>query len=71
MKILHTSDWHLGQQLFEYDRSEEQQDFLRQLCHWIAAEQPRRVDRVGRRVSLLQSFGSRPAVVHGCAGGIS
>lgn len=40
MKILHTSDWHLGQQLFEYDRSEEQQDFLRQLCHWVAAEQP-------------------------------
>ena len=40
MKILHTSDWHLGQQLFEYDRSEEQQDFLRQLCHWVATEQP-------------------------------
>lgn len=40
MKIIHTSDWHLGQQLFDYDRSEEQRDFLRQLRNWVAAEQP-------------------------------
>lgn len=40
MKIIHTSDWHLGQQLFDYDRSEEQRDFLRQLRDWVAAEQP-------------------------------
>lgn len=40
MKILHTSDWHLGHQLFEYDRSEEQQDFLRQLREMVLFEQP-------------------------------
>lgn len=40
MKILHTSDWHLGHQLFEYDRSEEQQDFLRQLREMVLCEQP-------------------------------
>lgn len=40
MKIIHTSDWHLGQQLFDYDRSEEQRDFLRQLRDRVAAEQP-------------------------------
>lgn len=38
MKIIHTSDWHLGQQLFDYDRGEEQRDFLRQLRDWVAAE---------------------------------
>lgn len=31
MKVLHTSDWHLGQVLFNYDRREEQSFFLRQL----------------------------------------
>ena len=29
MKILHTSDWHLGQQFHNYDRAEEQRDMLR------------------------------------------
>ena len=28
MKILHTSDWHLGHTLYNYDRSHEQQAFL-------------------------------------------
>lgn len=40
MKILHTSDWHLGHQLYNYDRAEEQTDFLRQLTDIIASEQP-------------------------------
>lgn len=40
MKILHTSDWHLGHQLYNYDRSEEQRDFLRQLTHIVAEHQP-------------------------------
>ena len=31
MKILHTSDWHLGHTLYNYDRTVEHQDFLRQL----------------------------------------
>ncbi|MBP7184618.1 MAG: exonuclease subunit SbcD [Saprospiraceae bacterium] len=31
MKILHTSDWHLGQKFFNFDRDEEQ----RQALHWL------------------------------------
>lgn len=38
MKILHTSDWHLGHTLYNYDRSLEQQAFLKQLAR-IAAEE--------------------------------
>jgi len=40
MKILHTSDWHLGHQLYNYERTEEHLDFLRQLTDIIASEQP-------------------------------
>lgn len=40
MKIIHTSDWHLGQEFYSYDRSEEHESFLRQLCDIIRAEQP-------------------------------
>ncbi|MBO5250525.1 MAG: exonuclease SbcCD subunit D [Bacteroidaceae bacterium] len=40
MKILHTSDWHLGHLFYNYDRSEEQQDFLCQLARIVAQEQP-------------------------------
>lgn len=40
MKILHTSDWHLGHTLYNYDRSAEQQAFLRQLARITAEEQP-------------------------------
>ena len=29
MKILHTSDWHLGHTLYNYDRTEEQMAMLR------------------------------------------
>ena len=39
MKILHTSDWHIGQILnFHYDRQEEHQFFLDQLCDIIVRE---------------------------------
>ncbi len=31
-KFIHTSDWHLGQNFYGYDRSEEQRDFLEQLA---------------------------------------
>ena len=40
MKIIHTSDWHLGQVLYNYDREEEQRDMLRQIIDLVAAEQP-------------------------------
>lgn len=40
MKILHTSDWHLGHTLYNYDRSTEQKAFLRQLAGIVAQEKP-------------------------------
>ena len=40
MKILHTSDWHLGHALYNYDRSEEQICFLNQLTGIVQEEQP-------------------------------
>lgn len=40
MKILHTSDWHLGHLLYNYERTEEQYDFLHQLADIVSAEQP-------------------------------
>ena len=40
MKILHTSDWHLGHTLYNYDRSREQQAFLKQLTRIVAEEMP-------------------------------
>lgn len=41
MKILHTSDWHIGQILnFHYDRQEEHQHFFDQLCRIIERERP-------------------------------
>lgn len=40
MKILHTSDWHLGHTLYNYDRSQEQQAFLSQLATIVAEEKP-------------------------------
>lgn len=40
IKILHTSDWHLGHTLYNYDRSPEQQAFLRQLADIVREEQP-------------------------------
>lgn len=40
MKILHTSDWHLGHQLYGYDRTEEQQDMLDQIVQIVSREKP-------------------------------
>lgn len=40
MKILHTSDWHLGHVLYEHERTEEQQDFLRQLQNIVCEQHP-------------------------------
>lgn len=40
MKILHTSDWHLGQTLNGYDRTGEFRDFFRQLQAVVAREKP-------------------------------
>lgn len=40
MKILHTSDWHLGHVLYDYDRTEEQQAMLDQMVEIVKEEQP-------------------------------
>lgn len=40
MKILHTSDWHLGHTLYNYDRTEEQSFMLKQMEHIVAKEKP-------------------------------
>lgn len=40
MKILHTSDWHLGQKLYEYDRKDEQFHFLEQIAEIVLNEKP-------------------------------
>lgn len=40
MKILHTSDWHLGHTLYNYDRGEEQQAMLDQMAVIVKEQQP-------------------------------
>lgn len=40
MKIIHTSDWHLGHSLYDYDRTAEQTSFLLQLADIVEREQP-------------------------------
>lgn len=40
MKILHTSDWHLGHQLYGYDRTEEQQSMLNQIERIVLEHKP-------------------------------
>ncbi|KON81535.1 exonuclease SbcCD subunit D C-terminal domain-containing protein [Azoarcus sp. PA01] len=40
MRLLHTSDWHLGQSLHDFDRTYEHQQFLDWLLALIATEQP-------------------------------
>ena len=40
MKIIHTSDWHLGQEFYSFDRTEEHVSFLHQLQDIVAQEQP-------------------------------
>ncbi|MDE5877643.1 MAG: exonuclease SbcCD subunit D [Muribaculaceae bacterium] len=38
MKFIHTSDWHLGHQLYNYDRSEEFAEMLEQIINIVADE---------------------------------
>jgi exonuclease SbcD len=40
MKILHTSDWHLGHTLYNYDRTQAQMAMLQQMRDIVAKEQP-------------------------------
>lgn len=40
VKILHTSDWHLGHMLYNYDRTEEQQEMLEQMASIVRERQP-------------------------------
>lgn len=38
MRILHTSDWHLGRALENISRLPEQQEFVDTLCHLVKEE---------------------------------
>ncbi len=40
MKILHTSDWHLGHNLYGYDRTEEQTAMIQQIIDIVRREKP-------------------------------
>ena len=40
MKIIHTSDWHLGQNFYGNERTEEHLYFLKQLCAIVDEEEP-------------------------------
>ena len=40
MRILHTSDWHLGQELYNYRREDEHQHFFSQLTDIVTRQQP-------------------------------
>ena len=40
MKILHTSDWHLGHVLYNHDRTEEQQAMLNQMADIVEEHKP-------------------------------
>ena len=40
MKILHTSDWHLGHVLYGHDRTEEQQNMLDQMVKIVEEQEP-------------------------------
>ena len=39
-KLIHSSDWHLGQNFYGYDRSEEQKEFLNQLTDIVRKHTP-------------------------------
>lgn len=39
-RFIHTSDWHLGQNFYGYDRGVEQRDMLRQLAAIVAEQRP-------------------------------
>lgn len=50
MKIIHTSDWHLGQEFYTYDRTDEHVAFLEQLQEIVAQEQPDALLIAGRHL---------------------
>lgn len=66
MKIIHTSDWHIGRPLFEYSLLEDQADYLSQLCSFAESEQVdavivagdlyNRASPSGQAVELLDSI---------------
>ena len=40
MKILHTSDWHLGHTIYDYDRIEEHSEMLHQMEKIVKKHRP-------------------------------
>lgn len=40
MKFIHTSDWHIGQRFYRYDRDDEHRHFFRQLVDIMSRERP-------------------------------
>ncbi len=40
MKLIHTSDWHLGHALYRYDRMEEQRSMMEQMVALVRDERP-------------------------------
>ena len=40
MRIVHTSDWHLGQNFYRFDREEEHLCFFEQLAEVLRRERP-------------------------------
>lgn len=40
MKVIHTSDWHIGQTLYQYSRDEEHKYFFKQLKDIVLEEKP-------------------------------
>jgi DNA repair protein SbcD/Mre11 len=53
MKLLHTSDWHLGKRLDDFSRMEEQQAVLQEICEIAEREQ---VDAVLMAGDLFDTF---------------
>ncbi len=53
MKILHTSDWHLGKKLGDFDRAEEQIEVLQEICDIAESE---KVDAVIIAGDLFDTF---------------
>lgn len=53
MKLLHTSDWHLGKRLDDFSRMEEQQAVLQEICEIAEAE---KVDAVLVAGDLFDTF---------------
>lgn len=37
MKLLHTSDWHIGRSLFEFSLLDDQREIFEQICSIVTA----------------------------------